>query len=331
VRDAASPAAVTQPAQRTETVGSGDEQLKRRRTWPWWLLAVIAFFLLGLWLGRGPAAKKPLCGAPGTIEQGGGKLIQGPGQRGTPHSPGDGDVPSLSGGGGHMKSPVDSGLDGPGNDLGGDSSGGGAGGKGGGDDDQVGAASSGTSERLKHDLTRYTQGKGETLGGPDDEDANTPPQGKSYSTSDFTYDKTNLPRYPDAVSAVVSSISYGPDGRTDTYSTGAGIVTTSSFDKVVNWYRENLPPGWHDMTIGDMQQLSKQLSAQSIMQILGVPPPADQAAPSRPPGATPAAEPIRISVFSPPAGGKAKVGVMIVQHGDSPVEALLQAKVAPSP
>ena len=51
----------------------GTVPAKRRRAWPWWALAVIAFFLLGLWLGRGPAAKKPLCGAPATVQGGPGK------------------------------------------------------------------------------------------------------------------------------------------------------------------------------------------------------------------------------------------------------------------
>jgi hypothetical protein len=119
-------------------------------------------------------------------------------------------------------------------------------------------------------------------------------------------------------------------GRTDTYTTGAGIMTSSSFETVVGWYRQNLPPGWHNMTIGDMQQLSKQLSSTSIMQMLGAqPPPSDPAAASA--AAAPSADPIRISLFSPPAGSKAKTGVMILQHGNSPVEALLQAKVAPAP
>jgi hypothetical protein len=214
--------------------------------------------------------------------------------------------------------------------LGGDSSGGGAGGKDAAGDGQVSAASNGAGERLRHDLTRYTQGSGNPLGGPEDDDAKAPPPGKSYRAHDFTYDKTNLPRYPDGVTDVESSIAYGPDGRTDAYSTGAGIVTTSSFDAVVNWYRQNLP-GWHDMTIGDLQQLSKQLSAQSMMKMLGAQAPTDQAASADSPASSPTADPIRISVFSPPPGGKAKVGVTIMKHGDGPVEVLLHAKVAPSP
>jgi hypothetical protein len=307
---------------------------KNRRAWPWWVLVVIAFFLLGLWLGRGPAAKKPLCAAPATVEGGAGKLIQGPGKPLKVGRGGPGDPPDFAGSGGHVKVPRGNGLDGPGVDGDDDDAGGGGGGKGpSSDTGEATPPTNGGGDELKNDLRRFTQGKGPPNSGQaDDQDAKALPQGKSYSANDFTYDKTNLPRYPDAVSAVVSSISYEPES-TDTYSTGAGIVTASSFDTVVSWYRQNLPPGWHDMTIGDMQQLSKQLSVQSITQMLGAQPASDPAAAGAASSAaapTAAADQIRISVFSPPAGSKAKSGVMIVQHGDSPVEALLQAKVAPS-
>lgn len=317
-------------------VETADTRKKRRRTWPWWLLAVIASFLLGLWLGRGPAAKKPLCGTPGTVEEGGRKSLQGPGGPMNRGSQAPGDAPSLSGGGGTIKAPADSGSLGEGRDDDGDTPSGSGGGTSSAADDGAGGSSTGVGERLRHDLTKYAQGDGMQSGGADDDSATLPPQGKSYSASDFTYDKTNLPRYPDAVSAVVSSIAYGPDGRTDTYNTGAGIVTASSFDAVVSWYRQHLPPGWRNMTIGDMQQLSAQLSTPAIMQMLGAQPPANAAAsgavaPTAPAAAAPAADRIRLSLFTPPADAKAKVGVMIVQHGDGPVEALLHAKVAPSP
>jgi zinc-ribbon domain len=304
---------------------------KRRRVWPWWVLAVIAFFLLGLWLGRGPAAKKPVCGGPATVQGGPGKLMQGPGQPTKVGRGGPGDVPPLAGSGGNVKIPPGDGLDGLGKDGNTGDLGSGGGGKAPmADGDEPTSSSGGQGDQLKHDLTRFTQGKGGQNIDADDHDAKAAPQGKSYSANDFTFDKTNLPRYPDAVDAVVSSISYGPDGKTDSYSTGAGIVTSSSFDTVVSWYRQNLPPGWHDMTIGDMQLLSKQLSPQAIMQMLGQQP-SDPAAPSDASGATSAADQVRLSLFSPPAGSRTKSGVMIVQHGDSAVEALLQAKVAPSP
>lgn len=49
---------------------------------------------------------------------------------------------------------------------------------------------------------------------------------------------------------------------------------------------------------------------------------------SAPSSAAPA-DPLRISLFSPPARSQVKTGIMIVQHVDKPVAALLQAKIAP--
>jgi hypothetical protein len=326
---ARAPAAEPTAAIATPVENKMPPEKKQRRTWPWWVLVVIAFFLLGLWLGRGPAAKKPLCGGPASVQGGGGeRALQGPGKPAKVGRGGPGDVPGFSGGGGNMKIPPGQGGDGLGVDGDADTPGSGGGGKETLADDNVpSSSSSGTGDQLKRDLLKYSQGKGGVLGDADDADAKLPPQGKSYSANDFTYDKTNLPRYPDANTAVVSSVSYGPDGRTDTYSTGAGIVTSSSFDQVVNWYRQNLPPGWRAMTIGDMQQLSKQLSAGSLTQMLGGQP--GNAPITAGAADAPATAPLRLSIFSPPAGSPSKSGIMIVQHGDEPVEALLQAKIAP--
>lgn len=44
--------------------------------------------------------------------------------------------------------------------------------------------------------------------------------------------------------------------------------------------------------------------------------------------ATAAADRFRLSMFAPPAGAKPATAVLVVQHGNSPVEALLQAKLA---
>jgi hypothetical protein len=244
---------------------------------------------------------------------------------------GDGDVPGLSGGGAGGAPTEGHGKEGLGNNPDGDDADGPGKGRrqplGPGDSSSGQAASAGP--QLEGDLLRMTEGKPLALGDADDPTGTPAPQGKSYAAHDFTYDKTQLPRYPDAVTAVVSSISYGPDGRTDRYSTGAGILTTSSFDTVVAWYKKNLPPGWHDLTIGDLGQLSRQLSAQNIGKLLGqatqdANSPAGTAAATT---ASAAADQLRISLFQPPPGSPIKTGVMIVQHGDTPVEALLQAKI----
>ncbi len=276
-------------------------------------------------------------GAPGRSFGGPGALANGTGSpAGGAGGGGDGDVPGLNGGGpdgepanGHGKEVM--GKTAEDGDLGGP-------GKGakqpvGPDDSASGQAGKGAPQ-LEGDLLRLAAGKSLSGAGADDEPPAMPvPQGKSYSARDFSYDKTNLPRYPDAVTAVVSSISYGPDGRTDRFSTGAGILTSNSFDTVVGWYRAHLPAGWHELTIGDMGRMSRQLSPENLGKLLGQATGGTESsgAPADRDAASAAADRLRISLFEPPAGSPNKTGVMIVQHGDQPVEALLQAKIAPPP
>jgi hypothetical protein len=175
--------------------------------------------------------------------------------------------------------------------------------------------------------------KGGPLGlGDGDDGVGVDPTEKSFTSRDFTYDKTGLPRYPDAVQMVVSSITYEVADSTDTYRTGAAIVTGSEFATVVDWYQKNLPGGWQSTTVGDFGQLgaaAQQLSPENILKMLGgaqngPTPGSFSAAP-----ATAAADRIRISIFKPPPGTPSARGIMIVQKGDRPVEALLQAHVKP--
>ncbi len=152
---------------------------------------------------------------------------------------------------------------------------------------------------------------------------------KVLMAHDFRYDKTNLPRYPDSVTSMASAISYPPGDRTDSYGTSSGIVTSSSFDTVVDWYRKNLPPGWHDTTIRDFGSLAKQLSPENIMKMIGSQAGGSTAQPGSAAPAAPPPEKLKISIFRPPAGSKADTGVMIIQKGDQPVQAFMQANVRP--
>ncbi len=180
---------------------------------------------------------------------------------------------------------------------------------------------------------KLTEGKPISYGVGDEKPGDDSPPLKSFTSRDFTYDKTGLPHYPDAIKAVVSSITYDAPDRTDTYRTGAGIVTTSPFATVVDWYQKNLPGGWQSSTVGDFAQLganAQQLSPENILKMLG----GGAAGGSAPGSLTPApatapADRIRISIFKPPAGSKNEPGIMIVQKGDQPVEALLAAHVKP--
>ncbi len=146
----------------------------------------------------------------------------------------------------------------------------------------------------------------------------------TLTARDFRYDKTNLPRYPDAVQSVASGIAYPPGGRTDSYGTSAGIVTASSFDSVVSWYRGNLPAGWRSTSIGDLGALASQLSVANIAKMVGV-----QAGGNAAPATSVPAQHIKIAMFRPPDGVTSDTGVMVVQNGDQPVQIFLQAKKKP--
>jgi hypothetical protein len=146
---------------------------------------------------------------------------------------------------------------------------------------------------------------------------------------DFRYDKTNLPRYPDSVTAMASAISYPPGDRTDIYGTSSGIVTSSSFDSVVDWYGKNLPPGWHATTISDLGSLAKQLSPENILKMFGSQAGGSAAQPGSTASAAAPPPKLKISIFRPPAGSKTDTGVMIIQKGDQPVQAFMQTNVKP--
>jgi hypothetical protein len=47
--------------------------------------------------------------------------------------------------------------------------------------------------------------------------------------------------------------------------------------------------------------------------------------------ATAAADRMRLSMFSPPAGTKGALGVMVVQHGDRPVTIMMKSHISPAP
>jgi hypothetical protein len=154
---------------------------------------------------------------------------------------------------------------------------------------------------------------------------------KVLSAPDFRYDKTGLPRYPDA-NTVSSAMSYDVEGRTDQYHSSSGILTTSSFDDAVSWYRKNLPPGWSSSTINDLNRLgavARQLSPDKIMQMMAAQSDTTAAKFAAETPATAATDRTRLSLFAPPAGTKGELGVMIVQKGDQPVEIMMKTHVGP--
>ena len=85
---------------------------------------------------------------------------------------------------------------------------------------------------------------------------------------DFSLDATGLPRYPNSVTKVASTLTLRPDAPGDSASRCV-IVTSDSFETVKQWYHTHLPAGWHEQSAADVQQLAKQVSPENIMKMLG--------------------------------------------------------------
>jgi len=168
--------------------------------------------------------------------------------------------------------------------------------------------------------------KGGALEGPG-ADTLDPPQAdnQTLSAQDFRYDKTGLPRYPDAVSGVVSAYTYGRGGQQDIKGSSVAIATTSSFDTAVTWYVKNLPAGWHAQTVGDLHALAQQLSVENLGRILGTV--ARSADPTTSAPAPPVGPQVKVSVFTPPKGAANNPGVMIVQKDQEPVKIFLKVNM----
>jgi hypothetical protein len=109
-----------------------------------------------------------------------------------------------------------------------------------------------------------------------------------------------------------------PDG----YASSVGIVTDSSFADVVEWYRQRVPAGWRNETIGDFQALANALSPQAMANALGLG--SGQAAQANA-APTPSAPRIQISMFMPPAGTPDNPGVMIVTQDGRAVTVMMKA------
>jgi hypothetical protein len=290
---------------------------KKDRRWLWWVPALILFFALGFWLALLLAPKGPSCASPATDEAGGAPAARGAGST----APGSGKPDKPKNGSG-------TGGAGPADAAGGNSTG----------DIEgsgkiiphefAGQEKTGDSTDRKSKDGDPTPDPPPIVGGEDPElfgtvaqlaqgvvpyDAMTNPaqdnpgaRTKSLVAYDFTYDKTDLPRYPDNVREAASSISYALDPKTGEhsgpYGTGAGIVTSSSFDGVVAWYRNNLPAGWQSSSIGDFAQLAQptQGPGGDLMKLLKGEMPGSSATNGN---ASSAAPKVRVALFKAPTAG----------------------------
>jgi len=147
-----------------------------------------------------------------------------------------------------------------------------------------------------------------------------PPPANLLSAHDFTYDSTGLPRYASGVTQVASGLS------TDTVqhkkSTIAAIVTTDSFDKTVDWYKSQVPAGWHNAVIGDMDAMAKALSPDAIKNMISG---AMSGGPVDTAAVTAAANGRKtgVAVFNPPDQSKDRRSIMIVTKPNQPTEIVM--------
>lgn len=238
-----------------------------------------------------------------------------------------------SGGGGSGRASGDTKAGGGGGDATGESAD--AGGRGAGSGNTPAGSGDGrkhedAEDTLARELAKYAEGADST-GRAEAAQSGPEVTGRVRMAHDFTYDMTGLPRYPDGVQEVVSSIAYKDPQDASQYHTSVAIVTGDSFDIVVAWYRGHLPRGWQDQTIGDLSQLAQQLTAQNLARTL-TSASGDESgdAATAANGTTqvssdPAAR-MQIAVFSPPAGTQGQPGVMIAKKGDQPVRVMMKAR-----
>lgn len=313
---------------------------KKDRRWWWWVLALIVFFALGVFLGHLFAPKCPSCLDPagdgtGTARNGRGSgtsaLDNGPPQKlgngsgkGSAEAAGGSSTGDIEGSGKIIPHEI-TGKEDTGNSLGHKSQ----------DGDptlDVASGAGSADPELYGAVAQLAQGVAPYGAAAISAHDNPAGRTKSLVAYDFTYDKTNLPRYSGNVRDVASSISYALDPKTGehtgAYGTGAGIVTTSSFDDVVDWYRKNVPPGWHSSSIGDFGQLTQQLTqgpSGDLMKLLKGELPG---AASTNGNANPAAPKVRVALFTAPTTAAASPDstIMILQKDDKPVSVYLQTQ-----
>jgi hypothetical protein len=165
--------------------------------------------------------------------------------------------------------------------------------------------------------------KREEGAGPDSKDVPDPPPGQVLKASDFRYDKTGLPRYAQSVSTTTSTL-YHAAGSAAYHST-AGIMTSSRFEDVVDWYKAQLPAGWNAQVVGDVGALAQQVSIGNILNTLtaatqnkGVTP--SNALPSTARTSAPSANTQSVAMFSPPPDSVGNPSILIQQNIDNTVE-----------
>lgn len=299
----------------------------RDEVWKRKLLALLLAFVIGFLLAW--FLKK--CPQPGGGGGGGGTGSSmsgggGEGEKGSPIKVGQGGGGPGGGGGGGDGSgtPAPGGpMKGSGNGDADAGSGDAPSGKPGTGEDPAGELK--TGQNVAGDLLiKSAEGKLSGKGKMNDTTPAGPPPPNLLSAHDFTYDSTGLPRYSSAVTGVASGLS------TDTVrhqkSTVAAIVTTDSFDKVVDWYKSQMPAGWHASVIGDMEGMAKALSPDAIGKMLSGAMsggPVDTAAIA----AAQNGHKTGVAVFEPPNQKTDSRGIMVMVKTGSPTQIVMSKKL----
>ncbi len=175
-------------------------------------------------------------------------------------------------------------------------------------------------------LIKSAEGKTSGKGSSNDTMPAGPPPATLKMAHDFSLDSTGLPRYASGVTNIASGMS------TDTVlhkkSTMAAIVTNDSFDNVVDWYKGQVPAGWHNAVVGDLDAMSKALSPDAIKNMISgamTGGPVDTAAVS----AAAAGRKTGVAIFSPPNQTADPRSIMIVTKPGQPVQIVMSKKLQP--
>jgi hypothetical protein len=288
----------------------------------WRVAGIVALFLIGILIGRLLAPKCPPCSSSGG---GGGSAATRVGTPGHGHpqaSPSSADTGApgagkLSGSGtGVADQGTGPGADGPGMKV---LSGGQAGPK----DD--------SPDTLGRSVDRSSQpadpadpsNSGKLSGnGPEFKDRPDPPPSQVLTASDFRYDKTGLPRYSQSVSTAGSTLTPLP-GTGGGYHSTCAIVTTSSFQDVVEWYKTQLPGGWHSQSVGDLNALAQHVSIENIVKTLTAATASNGSAASTVSPVPQNDTALSVAMFSPPAGAAGEPMIMVRQKAGQAVEITL--------
>jgi hypothetical protein len=153
---------------------------------------------------------------------------------------------------------------------------------------------------------------GATLGDGPDQDPSHASGNKVLKVNDFRYDKTGLPRYPQSVTTIGSTLAHDPGASG--YKTTCGIATSSNFQEVVAWYKEHLPAEWQAQTVDDLAALAQQVSIDNIMKSLTASAQTAAAPSSGASAATPTGDRLSVAMFSPPPGTSGEPSVMIQEE-----------------